>query len=694
MTGQTFLSAVIWSYGIAAAGYLLLAMRMALGLKHSRRGAVLLATALATAAWAACGAWFGASQYGGALFAMNIADTLRYALWFAFVGTLLAGATAGVPRWVWLSAGLLLVASILLAESGPLAKYLVSDRRAEYGTRLGMAVVGLVFVEQLFRVIHPNSRWGIKPLAVALGATFAFDIVMFADGLLLGRLDADIWVARAVAHALVIPFIAIATARNSGWTIDMHLSRGAVFHSTALLVSGAFLLAVAGAGYIVRYFGGEWGRVLQIELLFAATVLAALVATSGRFRAWLKVFVSKHFFSYRYDYRHEWQRFTGTLSADGAVLRSGERAIQALADLVESPAGALWISDEREGYKPFARLNMPPVDISFARDAPLPAFLARTGWVVDLDELEAHAERYPGLVRPAWPQPLPDAWIVVPLSTDSQLVGFVLLLQPRTPIEVDWEVRDLLKLAAHAAAAYLQQHNASEALLEARKFDAFNRMSAFVVHDLKNLVAQLSLMLRNAERHRDNPEFQRDMLDTVAHVVTRMNSLMLQLHTGATPVENARPVDLAPIVQRVCASKALGRRRVEVDVAKGVHALGHEDRLEHVIAHLVQNALDATNDGGDVRVSVGRDGRYALVEVVDTAVGMSAEFQRERLFKPFETTKASGMGIGVYERQQYVAGLGGRIVVQSSEGAGTCVRVLMPSAESLGEASRPLDEAA
>ncbi len=694
MTAQTFVSAVIWSYGIAAAGYLLLAARMALGLKDNRRGAILLAAALATAAWAACGAWFGTSQDRGTLFAMNIADTLRYALWFAFVATLLDRATASLPRWVWLAAGLLLIGSILLAESGPLAKHLGSERRGEYATRLGLAIAGLVYVEQLFRVIHPNSRWGVKPLIVALGATFAFDIVMFADGLLLGRLDADIWIARAVAYALVIPFIAIATARNSGWTIDMHLSRGAVFHSTALVVSGGFLLAVAGAGYVVRYFGGEWGRVLQIELLFAATVLAALVATSGRFRSRLKVFISKHFFSYRYDYRHEWQRFTGTLSADGAILRSGERAIQALADLVESPAGVLWISDEREGYRPWARLNMPPVDISFARNAPLPAFLAQTGWIVDLDELAAHPDRYPELARPGSLQSLPDAWLVVPLSTDSQLVGFVVLLQPRTKIDVDWEVRDLLKLAAHAAAAYLQQHNASEALLEARKFDAFNRMSAFVVHDLKNLVAQLSLMLRNAEKHRDNPEFQRDMLDTVAHVVTRMNGLMLQLHTGATPVENARPVELAPIVQRVCASKAIGKRRLELDAKRGVHALGHADRLEHVIGHLVQNALDATAADGEVRVSVGRHEGYALVEVVDTGVGMSAEFQRERLFKPFETTKASGMGIGVYESQQYVAGLGGRIVVQSSEGAGTRIRVLMPSAESAGEASRSLDEAA
>ena len=694
MTGQTFALAALWSYGLAAAGYLLLALRITLGFKGSRRGALLLAVALATTAWALCAAWFGHSQGSDALFALNIADTLRYTLWFAFIAALLTNATAALPRWMVVLGGLLLIASILFSETFSLVHVFGPDQRPEYAVRVGLAILGLVYVEQLYRRAHPQARWGIKPLAVALAAMFGFDLFLFADALLFGRLDADIWVARGVANLLVIPFIAIATARNTGWTIEMHLSRGAVFHSSALLVSGVFLLAVAGAGYIVRYFGGDWGRALQIELLFAAVVLAALVATSGRFRSRLKVFVSKHFFSYRYDYREEWLRFTRTLSTDSGALRSGERAIQALADLVESPAGALWLAHEPEGFRSAARLNMPPVEVSLAGDAPFAAFLARTGWVISLPELAAHPDRYSGLVAPAWLQALPNAWIVVPLSTGSRLVGFVVLLNPRSPVEVDWEVRDLLKAAASAAAAYLQQLNASEALLEARKFDAFNRMSAFVVHDLKNLVAQLSLMLRNAERHRDNPEFQRDMLDTVANVVSRMNALMLQLRTGATPVENAHPVELAPIVQRVCSAKTGSARSVELALAPGVHALGHEDRLEHVIGHLVQNALDATCERGDVRVSVRNDAGFAAIEVVDTGVGMSLQFQNERLFKPFETTKPAGMGIGVYESQQYVSGLGGRIAVESNEGSGTHVRVLLPSGDGTSAPTQPLEEAA
>jgi putative PEP-CTERM system histidine kinase len=236
-----------------------------------------------------------------------------------------------------------------------------------------------------------------------------------------------------------------------------------------------------------------------------------------------------------------------------------------------------------------------------------------------------------------------------------------------------------MKTASRQAAGYLAQVRASEALLEARKFEAFNRMSAFVVHDLKNLVAQLSLLLRNAERHRDNPEFQRDMLATVEHVMERMNRLMLQLRTGTAPVEKPHAVALAPLVQRVCKGKAVSGRTVEVQIADDVAALGHEDRLEHVLGHLIQNALDASQPGHPVRVRVFREQARAVLEVADEGVGMTEEYVRERLGRPFETTKAAGMGIGVYESSQYVTSVGGRLVIDSAPARGTRVRVVLPA---------------
>jgi len=703
VTESAFATAAAWSYGVAAAVYVAFALRMLVGWRRNPRALLLLAAMLATALWASTGIVAGITDIAGARIAEDAADAIRYAAWFLFVARLLAGGRGGGDGVAALESRkstlalviVALVAGVVLSDSLPVAKSLgLANTRLVFGVRLGLAVFGLMLVEQLIRRAHPQARWGVRPLVIALAGVFGFDLFMFADAMLFGRIDPDIWVARAIANTIVVPFIAVSTARNTGWAIEMHMSRGVVFHTTALFVSGALLLAVAGAGYIIRYFGGDWGRALSIELVFAALLLGALVIGSGRFRAWLKVFVSKHFFSYRYDYREEWLRFTRTLATESAVQGVQERVVMALADLVESPSGGLWLADATRGFVPAARWNMPVVAAVEPAGGALTSFLERTGWVVNLGEFATEPTRYPGLSLPPWLAALPGAWLVVPLASGAELLGFIVLTTPRTEIDVDWEVHDLLKTASRQAASYLGEIRATEALLEARKFDAFNRMSAFVVHDLKNLVAQLSLMLKNAERHRDNAEFQRDMLATVEHVVDRMNGLMLQLRAGTTPVEKPRLIELEPAVRRVCAAKSGAHAPIELDLMPGVLALGHDDRLEHVIGHLVQNALDATAGGGRVTVRLDRDGEFARIEVGDTGAGMSEDFIRERLFKPFETTKAAGMGIGVYESAQYVAGLGGRMLVDSTPNAGTRVRVLLPSADSAQAASARQSEAA
>jgi putative PEP-CTERM system histidine kinase len=682
VTPSVFATASAWSYGLALAVYLAFGLRAAIGSRASPRGRLLLVAVLATALWAGLCIPVAREATPQALLAAGAGDALRFGGWFAFLWHLMQGTDARIrgrrgTAVAFIAVGLVLVASVLLGKGSPLEV----DPRLGHLIHVGLAVFGLILTEQVLRRVQPGMRWGIKPLAVAMVGLFGLELFFYADALLFGRLDPDIWLARGFASVLLVPFLAVATARNAGWTVDLHLSRVAVFHSSALLVSGAFLLAVAGAGYFVRYFGGTWGRALQIELLFAATLLVVLVASSGRFRSKLKVLVSKHFFSYRYDYREEWLRFTRTISTESSVQTLQVRTIAALADLVESPAGLLFLSEEPRGFVDAARWNMPAADVVESGDASLPAFLNRTGWIVSVPEYRAHPERYSGLDLPQWLTALPAPWLVVPLVAASDLLGFVVLTMPRTAVDVDWEVRDLLKTASRQAASYLGQGRATEALLEARKFDAFNRMSAFVVHDLKNLVAQLSLMLRNAQRHRDNPAFQADMLATVAHVVERMNGLMLQLRAEVRPVDRTRNVDLDAVLRRVCAAKADARVPIDVQSRGSAMVVGHEERLEHVIGHLVQNAIDASAPAGHITASVVAEPRFGVLTMIDEGIGMSPEFMRERLFKPFQTTKPAGMGIGVYESQQYVASLGGSIRIESREGAGTRVEVRLPLAE-------------
>ena len=691
MTQEAFVTIARWSYGVAAVGYLLFAARAAIGVRARARGWLLLGALVATAAWAGI-SWLRASDGRRfVLLAADFASAARYGLWFAFIAVVLARPSLSaparhIPRRVFYPTALALGASVVFGGGFPLLDTLDVDVRLGFAVHLVLAVFGLILAEQLYRRVQPRQRWAINPLVVALVGIFGIDLALYADAMLYARLDGDIWLARGFANAVVIPFIAIATARNTNWSIDLHVSRQAVFHSTALLLSGAFLLTVSTAGYIVRILGGNWGRALEIELLFIAALFGLLVATSGRFRARLKVFVSKHFFSYRYDYRQEWLRFTHTLATtEGPPQRLQERTIVALANLVESPGGALWLSDEARGFVQVARWNAPAIEGSEHSDSGFAMFLERTGWIVGVAEVRAGAEQYDGLELPAWLSAFPSAWLIVPLASGPALIGFVVLANPRTPLELDWEVRDLLKTASRQAASFLGEIRATEALLEARKFDAFNRMSAFVVHDLKNLVAQLSLMLKNAQRHRDNAEFQADMLATVQHVVARMNQLMLQLRSGTAPVDKVHPIDLAGIARRVCAAKAGARRSLACEAAAPVTGMGHEDRLEHVLSHVLQNAIDATGVDGHVTVRVESDSQHARVVVIDDGVGMTEAFVRERLFKPFQTTKASGMGIGMYESAQYVAGIGGDIVVDSKPGAGTTIELRLPRAPGEGE---------
>ena len=244
-------------------------------------------------------------------------------------------------------------------------------------------------------------------------------------------------------------------------------------------------------------------------------------------------------------------------------------------------------------------------------------------------------------------------------------------------VELDWEVLDLLKTSGRQAAGYLAYARAAEALLEAQKFEAFHRMSTFVVHDLKSLIAQLQLLLSNAERHRDNPDFQRDMLKTVEHVTARMHQLILQLKPEASGRDRAQSVDVGAIARRVQALRLGGRDGLTVDAPDGVLAWAHDDLLERVVAHLVQNAFEASDGVQDVRLQVEPIGNEVMVEVSDRGKGMTSEFVSERLFKPFQTTKATGMGIGVYECRQYVQQIGGRIDVQSAPGEGTRVRIYL-----------------
>ena len=203
-------------------------------------------------------------------------------------------------------------------------------------------------------------------------------------------------------------------------------------------------------------------------------------------------------------------------------------------------------------------------------------------------------------------------------------------------------------------------------------------MSAFVVHDLKNIVTQLSLMMKNAKRLHANPEFQQDMLDTVDNSLEKMRQLMLQLREGEKPHGVTSGVDLELIAKKLAAAAASKGRELELQLLSPVSTRGHDERVERVIGHVVQNAFDASAIDGRVSLRLDQWGSQARVQIADQGCGMSEDFIQNQLFKPFQTTKTSGLGIGAYESYQYLQELGGKINVESSLNKGTTVTILLP----------------
>jgi len=226
------------------------------------------------------------------------------------------------------------------------------------------------------------------------------------------------------------------------------------------------------------------------------------------------------------------------------------------------------------------------------------------------------------------------------------------------------------------------QAQAAEALVRAKQFESFNKMSAFVVHDLKNLVAQLSLLLRNAQRHRHNPAFQEDMLSTIESSVAKMNRILMQLRSGGLPIEQPAPIVLDEIVERAVASKQMYQPKPTAEILdRAMCVAANAERLERVVGHLIQNAVEATPSDGNVSVKLRRDGAKALIEVCDSGQGMSEEFVKDSLFKPFESTKVTGMGIGTYESREYIRELGGEMEVRTAPGRGSTFVIALPVAE-------------
>jgi putative PEP-CTERM system histidine kinase len=666
------------SYGIAALGFVVLTVLLAVNWRGRRPGGHLVAASALTAAWAV----LLVATKGMPMYFMEV---LRSSAWLL---ALSAVAVAIAPRpLIWTVRGVcgLLIASTLALPA--LTRLGVAPTLVLSRVGLVTSLLGLVLLEQIYRNSSQTARGSVKYLTAGVGVLFAYDLFLYSQAELLRGITPEAWIARGAIDALAVPLIALAVRRNPQWSLDIFVSRQAVFFTTTFVGVGAYLLLMSIGGYYVREIGGEWGRVGQLIFFAGAVVVLFYLLASAALRRHARVFISKHFYRNKYDYRIEWLRFIGTLSSDPDtdVRRTG---IHAIAQIFSSPAAILFSLDEPgRRFVPVAAWPVKLEDLTapteLASDEDLPRFLERTHWIIDLQEYRRTPDIYENVTLPRWILDNPEMRILSPLLQLDRMVGFVVLYQPPPPFELTYEDRDLLNTVGAHVATHLAQHEADRRLAESGQFEAYNRLTAFMMHDLKNSVAQLQLVVTNSARHKHNPQFVDDAIETIANTVDRMTRLVQHLRrdSAASRLSSVQLDDLGREAAARCADRVPAPA---VNIQDPARVNADPERLTAIIEHLIRNAQDASAAEGQIVLEVRADRRNALVTVTDTGSGMTAEFVRERLFRPFDSTKGSkGMGIGAYQVREYVRMLGGQVEVQSSPGTGTRISITLPLIQSL-----------
>ena len=666
-------------YGIAAVACAIAALVVLRSGKTTRRDRGAVATALLLGAgWCAVTAAIGAGAIAAQLLevARNIAWIYALFRHFANDGR---DETLRVVRPVVTS--LVLVEALQLVILAVAPSIYALDVSALL--RMLVAVGALVLAHNLFGGASQSSRRLLGWNSSAMALFWAFELNLFTIAYLTADAAAGLEILRAlVMAATAAGFIIGAVQARAG--LAFKPSRAVTFSTLSLVVLAVYFLAMIGLANGVARLSGELARVTQVGFLLAAATVSLLWLPSQKLRNLARVLALKHFFKHRYDYRSEWLRFTRTI---GSVAGQGpslhERAVQSLADITDSTAGLLLTPQDDGEFGLAARWRWPTLEVP---PCALPPALGRLfegrAFILDLDEVRSGIDRAgEAALVPAWLRDEQRAWAGVPLLHGERLVGVVILARPQIARRLDWEDYDLLAIAGQQVASYLAEQAGQEALQDAAQFDEFNRRMAFVMHDIKNLSSQLGLLARNAEKHADNPAFRSDMLVTLRNSADKLDALVTRLgRYGSGRADAVEAIDLEAVARKVTARFGPAHA-IDLVGESGASVLGNHEALEQAVVHLVQNAIDASEEGSRVIVELRTADLRGEISVIDSGCGMSTEFLRQSLFRPFVSTKENGFGIGACEARELVRAMGGRLDAESREGLGSRFTISLPIAE-------------
>jgi putative PEP-CTERM system histidine kinase len=540
--------------------------------------------------------------------------------------------------------------------------------------RIGISVCGLLVVENLYRNTLPARRWHMFPLCVAAGSLFAYDLFVFADAVVLRHADPVLLAGRGVVLALIVPPLIVTMVRNQAWNIDIHVSRRVVFHTATLTAGGLFLIVAAGIAGFIGHVSGNWGGLLRLTFFGGSVLALATVFSIASLRSRLWRALSDNFFSARYDYRSEWMRCIATLSSSGDRDPLQSRVIRALGDVVDSPGGVLWLKDADGNFRIATSLNMTlgTAHVESESGGFVEAF--DNGNSIQLFGQSGAKSQ----ASPDWARRNAQAWLAVPLVLLEEIIGFVVLAQPRAPQTLDWESSDLLLTIGRQSASWLMEELSANALAESRALIEYGKRFSFIAHDVKNVSSQLGLMIANMKNFDDKPEFRADMARTMEAAIKRLNGLLDKLRTDRAGPATEGKADIATIVAGVVRDLHSPAVTVKQQAQPGFCETIAEGDLRSVLTHVITNALEASAPGDPVSVTLQADERQTIIAVQDRGCGMAPDFIKNELFVPMRSTKKRGHGIGAFQARELVRAAGGTLEVVSTVGAGTLIRIALP----------------
>ena len=534
-------------------------------------------------------------------------------------------------------------------------------------------VYGLVQLERTFAGLHQLQRWSVKLEVVGSGLLLAAFALYFSQNLLYRSINLTFLGIRSGAITVALVLFCYSRLFRS-YNSTLALSRGIAHRSFVLLLVGGYLIVLGIVGEGLRYLNIADAQLLFFIILLVGSLVLAGVFLSEKLRRKLKVILHKNFYQSKYDYREQWEKFASKITTEAPLPEIQASILDLYCETLACKGAGFYLRDpDTNTYALTAKFNFRRDWRIFDSNDQLITKLRRRDWIINLREPNPDLD---GSLVESFTDI--NAFLVIPLHFDEELEGFIVLgEQINTGEELTFEDYDLLRMLARQTIAIIQGMRLSHQLSATRELAAIGKVSTFVLHDLKNQVSGLSLLLENARSYLADPEFQQDMLDTVSNTVDNMKGLITRLkNLKEKPQLILETVDLKKIID-----DAVGTVGGEI-AATGENARidADEEEIYKVVLNLLINAKEASVDRAPIHLEYGQEDGLVFIHVTDKGCGMSAQFIKDRLFKPFETTKKHGFGIGLYQCKQIIESHRGRIIVESSQGEGTKFSIFLPCA--------------